>query len=529
MITLNVTQGTMEWHAARAKSHGASEAPVMMGASKRCSRSDLVRMKATGDQKEFTAWQQENLLNRGHEVEAFARAKVEQMLGDELYPLTATTDDGYLLASPDGSTMDGATGFECKLWNTDLAAAVRAGELGPDYYWQLEQQLEVCGFEKIIFVVTDGTPDKFLTMEYRAVPGRAAALRKGWAQFDDDVANYTHVEVAPKAVASPTKDLPAISIKSNGSMQLVTNLPAFGQRLAEFLAGINKEPTDDQGFADAEAAIKVLERAEAALKESEANALAEFSDIDDMRKMVSSLKESARANRLSLTHIVDAQKDKVRDDIRRKGFDALAAHVLKLNERLGSAYMPVVQGNFAGVMKGKKTIKSLQDAVEAELANAKLAANEIADRIEINRWYLTATAAEYTALFPDVATLALKAKDDFTAAVDSRVAKHVAAVKAQAEAVAEKEREKIRAEEAAKLVAAQPPAAAPVAQAAPRSISPRRGTVPLASTPPRPTDDQILAALSKAFGTPEPTVIDWLFDLDLPAAMEKRAPTAANA
>ena len=32
-------------------------------------------------------------------------------------------------------------GFEHKLWNETLAAQVRAGELDPHYYWQLEQQI----------------------------------------------------------------------------------------------------------------------------------------------------------------------------------------------------------------------------------------------------------------------------------------------------------------------------------------------------------------------------------------------------
>ena len=35
--------------------------------------------------------------------------------------------------------------------------------------------------------VTDGTPDKYLEMEYVAVAGRAKALLAGWKQFGEDV------------------------------------------------------------------------------------------------------------------------------------------------------------------------------------------------------------------------------------------------------------------------------------------------------------------------------------------------------
>ena len=126
----------------------------MMGASSYITRTELIRRKATGDVPEVDPMTQDRF-HRGHVAEAAAREHLEAELGEELYPTTATDDDGYLLASFDGITMSGETGFEHKLWSEVLAAHVRAGELEPMYYWQLEQQLLVGGLDSWL---TGGTP-----------------------------------------------------------------------------------------------------------------------------------------------------------------------------------------------------------------------------------------------------------------------------------------------------------------------------------------------------------------------------------
>ena len=159
MRTLNMFQGSNEWHAERSRRFTASEAPAMMGSSKYQSRDELLYQKATGIGREVTDAEQA-LFDRGHRAEAAARRIVEDMLGQDLYPVTAVSDeDDRLLASLDGCTIDEATLYEHKLWSEGLAAQVRARDLEPHYYWQLEQQLLVVGAEKVIFVCSDGTPE----------------------------------------------------------------------------------------------------------------------------------------------------------------------------------------------------------------------------------------------------------------------------------------------------------------------------------------------------------------------------------
>ena len=108
MKILDLVQNTPEWDAHRAKARNASEAAAMLGYSKYKTRNELLREKFTGIVPEVNE-QMQYLFDRGHRAEALARPRAEAELGVEFYPVTGTTDDGYLSASFDGLTMDAAT------------------------------------------------------------------------------------------------------------------------------------------------------------------------------------------------------------------------------------------------------------------------------------------------------------------------------------------------------------------------------------------------------------------------------------
>ena len=143
-VTHDCAQGSEAWHTLRAKHYTASEASAMLGVSKYQTRADLLKRKATGLAEEVDAGTQRRF-DAGHEAEAAARPIVESHLGDDLYPITMTADvNGLpLLASMDGLTMMGDVGWETKLLNQDLRAAVEAGTLDEHYTVQMEQQLKI--------------------------------------------------------------------------------------------------------------------------------------------------------------------------------------------------------------------------------------------------------------------------------------------------------------------------------------------------------------------------------------------------
>lgn len=80
----------------------------------------------------------------------------------------------------------------------ELVAAVEAGELPAEYWIQLEQQQYVSGAERVILMVSDGTAQNMVWMEYRVVPSRWIQIEHSWAMFEADLANQVMIEKVPK-------------------------------------------------------------------------------------------------------------------------------------------------------------------------------------------------------------------------------------------------------------------------------------------------------------------------------------------
>lgn len=438
-------QGSAPWHAARAKHFCASEAAAALGLSKYTTRDELLRQKATGLTEEVSPAKQ-RIFDAGHEAEALARPIAEEIAGTEFYPVVATREvEGMaLLASFDGIDILDETIWENKLLNQSLVQQVQAGDLEPHYYLQLEHQLLVSGAQRALFTTSDGTPEGTHPLWYESKPERRAQLIAGWKQFAADLAAWKQPEAKPApVVAEAMESLPAVSVRLDGKLAVVSNLPDFAAALRTFIARIPAKPDTDQDFANAESACKALKRAEDALTAGEDAALGEMVDFEAMRRQVRDLKELARATRLATEKMVTARKEQIRGEIVAGGVAALREHIASLNTRLGKPYMPQVPADFSGAIKGKRTVESLRGAVNDELARAKIESSAIADRIQINLGTLRELAGAHAFLFADTATIVLKQPDDLTMLVKARIADHQAAEQARLDA----ERERIRREE----------------------------------------------------------------------------------
>ena len=213
-VTHDCAQGSDAWHALRAKHFTASEASAMLGVSKYQTRAELIKRKATGLAEEVDAGTQRRF-DAGHEAEAAARSIVEGIIGDDLYPVTMTADvNGLpLLASMDGLTMMGDVGWETKLLNQDLRAAVEAGTLDEHYTVQMEQQLMVSGADRIYFTTSDGTPENTFGMWYESSPALRERIVAGWQQFAEDVAAYRPEPETVKPAGVAPEALPALRIE----------------------------------------------------------------------------------------------------------------------------------------------------------------------------------------------------------------------------------------------------------------------------------------------------------------------------
>ncbi len=449
MEIINVQQGSAEWLAVRAKYFTASEAAAAMGLSKYMARDQLLRQKSSGILEEVDA-QKQRLFDQGHASEAAARPIVEARIGCELFPCTATLEvDGLpLLASLDGLSMDETVVWENKLMNNDLLCRILDGDVPGAYWPQLEQGLLVTGAEKVYFTVSDGTEEGTVGMWYQPRPERRAKLIASWKQFAEDLKTYTPPEVIPAAVATPVKDLPALTVEITGSV-IVSNLVQWKEIVTERIQAINTDLQTDQDFADADQMVKFLDDGEKRIDLVKAQAQSQAVSIDEAFRALDEIKAEMRAKRLELDKLVKARKESIRTEIANAGKDKLAEHVAALNKRLGKPYMPIITADFGAAIKGKRTITSLHDAVDTLLAQKKIEASEIADKIEINLNSLRELANDHTFLFADTAQIVLKANDDLVMLIKSRIAEH----KAEEDRKMEAERARIRAEEEARAAA----------------------------------------------------------------------------
>lgn len=468
----NVAQGSAEWLTLRAKFRTASEAPAMMGASKYQTRTDLLAAKKTGITPDITPSQQ-FIFDKGHATEALARPLAEALIGEELYPIVAT--EGNLLASMDGATMLGETLFEHKLWNESVVAQVKAGDLAPHYYWQLEQQLLVSGAERVIFVCSDGTPENFVHMEYRPVAGRAAQLIEGWKQFEADLANFEMANAPSIVVGKAPDELPALRIELTG-MVTASNLKVFEDSALAVIDSVKTTLSTDQDFADAKKAVKWCGDVEEAVAVAKKQALSQTQSIDELFSSLDRISAHARETRLKVDKLVKAQELLVKTNIKQKAELALSDHIAAINKTLGKVTLPHVVSDFAGAMKSKRTIASLQDAVDTELARAKIDASQAADSIRLNLTSLAELAVDHAFLFSDVQQLVTKANDDLVTLIKFRISEHqkVEREKAEAKRIAEEQ-------EAERLAAIKPePVVEKAATPEPVRATPIQTTAPVA-------------------------------------------------
>jgi predicted phage-related endonuclease len=474
MRILNLIPGSRPWHAHRSTRFNASDAPAMLGDSPYTTRAELLHRIATGITPEVDAATQHRF-DDGHAVEPLLlRLHAEPLLGEPVHPFVGVPDDesSRLSASFDGCTFVGDIVAECKLLNQRLRAAFADMEtiapahrersaakcLPIDYRIQMEQQIRIAGADRALFLTGelrgDGTLGDVLSCWYYPDDALWTRITGGWAQFEVDLAAYVPPAKTVEAVAAPMEALPAVIVRMDGDLKVIDNLPAFGEALRAFVAKIPKQPTSDEDFATCEAACKALKKAEESLDQSEAAALASMADVEKMRRLVGELKALARDTRLAREKDVKRRKEEIKLEQVTRGKQVVAEHIAGLNTRLGKPYMPALDAkflDFAGAISGLKKFDNLRGAIDDKIAEAKIEANRIADLIDANLKHLREHAKGYEGHFADAGQLVLKDAEFVAMTVKTRIADAQAEEARRAEALAEKERERIRAEEADKL------------------------------------------------------------------------------
>lgn len=436
----------------------------MMGSSSYKDRTELIRERATGIAPEVDPATARRFAD-GHRFEALARPLAEEIIGEELYPVVGVADAGKYSASFDGITMLEDVAFEHKSLNDSLREAIReqggnANEFLPDAYkHQMEHQCMVCPtIERILFMASKWDAEGNLIEErhcwYTPDLELRAKIVAGWKQFEADVADFTLEAKAAPVVAKPTAKirdaLPVLVFNATGEVT-ESNVDEFKAEVLERINTVNATLVTDQDFADGEADAKWLRSVSAGVKAVIQRVRSGMTSVNEVLNTLEQLDELAAKKARDLEKLVNSEKDARRQAIVMGGSAALRKHLDALNTRLGDSYMPMVPADFGGAVKGKRNLDSMQDAVNTELARAKISANEIADRIGENIKLLM-EQTKYAGLFPDFKALVIqKQTDDLKAIIAARLAKHEEEQRATLERIRKEEQERADREAREKL------------------------------------------------------------------------------
>lgn len=515
---INVLQGSEDWLKIRASHDTASEAPAANGKSKYTTRTDLMHQKHTGMTQEVDGAKQA-LFDRGHAAESAARSIAEAIIGSELYPVTGSleVDELLLLASFDGITMDGII-WEHKIYSAKLAEDMKAGTLDPHYTIQLDQQLLVSKGKRCLFMTSDGTEENMAYCWYEPSNEKFDALIAGWKMFHVDLAAYTPREIVEKPQAEAIMYLPSLIIRVKGEVT-TSNLPSFKAAAEQFIASINTDLQTDIDFSNAEATVKFCTTAEKDLEQAKKSAIGQMSSVDELVRTIDHIQAQLRDKRLMLDKAVKTQKEVIKSKVVMDAQHAFKNHCAHLDDELRGHGVCLVMPYpaFAEAAKNKRTLASLHDAVDTELAKWKIEADYVAQSVRAKvRWFKENGGSQFMFLFSDLQDIAYKAEDDFKLLVTTRINNHNQADLAKEEAA----HARIQQEEETKARAkVEAEAEKPTEQPAPPTSRPAvmSGALKMVKAE-RPTDGEIIGALAVRFAVSEQTVMGWLADMNLEAA-----------
>lgn len=425
METLELIQGTPEWHEERLKSFTASEAPMMMGDSKYVSRDELLKYKKTGVSQIVSSYQQK-IFDGGHASEAAARVIRETELGEDLFPIVGVTviEGMRFLASYDGTPFSEEWCWEHKQYNKTLFENVRHEVLEDDYIWQLEHQILVMGddCEYVEFVCSDGTADesKRAIMRYYSQPEYRERLISGWKQFAKDLETYEVKALEEVVEVEKNKSLPMVKIEVSGKV-VASNLPEFRAQALEFIDNINTNLVTDADFEQAKADVKACEKAEKQLKEAKERALAETGSIAELFEAIDEITEKLREKRLknntNVTNRMKTRKQQIVDDAQAE----LNVHFNECITDLRGYTMPALNFDFHAAIKGKSKISSMESAVNDMLAEVKRECTQHMEKMLANLAIIDTDAKGHEFLFRDFDSFINRESDYVKLTVKSRM------------------------------------------------------------------------------------------------------------
>jgi putative phage-type endonuclease len=419
----NLVQGSPAWLTYRASHFNASDAPAMMNCSPHKTRTQLLNELKTGITPDVDDHTQ-RIFDNGHRFEELARPLAEKILGEDLFPVTGSI--GELSASFDGLTMDESIAFEHKSLNDKLRAVNSAEELPLHYRVQMEQQLLVSGAEKCLFMATKWDNDELVDekhFEYYSDDGLSQEIINGWGQFKTDLEDHQVKAVVELPKAESVMDLPAVIVQVKGELTLC-NMADVRPQFDSFLANAITVMETDEDFALAEAESKMGREVAKRCLATAKGVVDQTSSISEVTRELELYAAKFNALALSQEKAVKSQKEARKVAIMSEAVKAYSVYKDSLEAEISPIRLHATAPDFAGAMKAKRTISSLEDAVASELALAKINADAVAKELRTCLAYLDENAKDYRFLFNDLQVIIYLDRSHFEMTVRVRIEAH---------------------------------------------------------------------------------------------------------
>ena len=434
MKIVKLIQGTPEWLAHRRQYFNASDAAVMLGLSPYKTRAQLIEERVTGLSADIDDATQ-RIFDQGHRFEALARPIAEKIIGEDLYPCVGI--DGKYSASFDGLTMAEDLVFEHKTLNKSLRGCLpkpeqhqkdATGEYLPEHYRaQLEHQLLVSGAPHALFMASTWENETLIDEKhclYNTDPKLRERIIAGWEQFEADCAAYLpRKNSVAVAVSRPLSDLPVLNIDVTGTV-LSSNFDTFKEKARNELRKINRDLKTDADFISDEQSVKWCKNVEDKIDLTKEQSLSKMVDVFALFNALDEIKDETRRVRLDLERNIKTEKESRRNEIIMGGVKVVKDHYANINASLGMHSLALPQGIQATIgasIKGRKTIDSIQDAVQQAVANLKIDASQKAEKVRANIAILNKHEA-YAHLFADRVSLCdTKEPDDLRNLISIRI------------------------------------------------------------------------------------------------------------
>ena len=280
------------------------------------------------------------------------------------------------------------------------------------------------GMDQVLFMVSDGTMEKRISMTYESVPARRAELISGWKQFLVDLDQY-ELEAKKETVFARKQDIfPSVDCRVDGST-VVSNLGDFIpliQAMAEEQMSVILET--DQDFADKRVFNKNVKDGRASLKLKAGEIEAAF---ESLSRFNSDVKKADSVLQKLFAHGENQVKDA--DSAKKRSItigaqNSINEHLCELSATIYNIEVSGVSADWNAIIKGKRNFSKMQEAVDAEVAKLKSRANEITATIRKNMDTLTELAGGHEFLFADRADLILKNNDDLVILIKMRIIEH---------------------------------------------------------------------------------------------------------